>query len=189
VSLTCPNSWEACDVFVNVYSNCATSDTDGGLPYNLQGDDWKAGGCGPSFCLSFNDTCQTPNNNGAVIQQQDTHIKFRMKLFHKQFAGGDEIILPQLVSEPTMYFTTFVKEGRMCSGDKTESECLEQPGVCKWDSTNKCYPEICPPQAPTPPATGAQQCCDIAPGVEAGKCDAAATAITSVCRYNLPTCS
>jgi len=112
-----------------------------------------------------------------------------MKLFHKQFAGGDEIIIPQLVSDPTMYFTTFVKEGRLCSGDKTEVECLEQPGMCKWDaqrSEAKCYAEICPWKPPQPPKP--TPCCDIAPGVEAGQCNAAATAITSVCRYNLPTC-
>lgn len=178
-------------MFVNVYHNCATSNTDGGLPYNLLGDGWAAGGCGPGFCLSFNDTCQTPNNGGSVTQDNETHIRWRMTIFHKQWLGGDDIIIPQLTSEPTMYFTTFVKQGTLCSGDKTKSECLEQPGLCKWDDSpeepvgGRCYAEVCPPVPKKPPAP---VCGDVAPGVEAGVCNAKSTAITSVFKYNLPTC-
>eukprot|EP00756_Hemistasia_phaeocysticola_P041393 Hpha_TRINITY_DN16914_c1_g1::TRINITY_DN16914_c1_g1_i13::g.53926::m.53926 len=188
LSFTCPNDWEACDVFVSVYSNCATGDTDGGLAYNLASEGWSPGSCGPSFCLNFNDTCQSPSTN-AVTQESDTNIKFKMILFHKQAGGGDEISIPELSTDPTMYFTFFVKQGRFCSNDKNQTECLEQPGLCKWDAgrADSCYAEICPPAVPPPP--GVRACCDVAPGVESGECAAAATAITSICEFNLPQCS
>lgn len=179
-------------MFVSVYSNCATSETDGGLPYNLMGDGWNAGSCGPGFCLPFDDTCQMPNNGGAVTQENETHIKWKMTLFHKQWLGGDDIVVPQLTTDPTMYFTTFVKEGIVCGGDNGNSQtaCLQQPGLCTWDDSaeepvgGRCSARLCPPAPLKPPSR--PSCCDIAPGVEGRQCDAPSTAITSVCKFNLP---
>jgi hypothetical protein len=187
LSFLCPEGWEACDVFVEVYSNCATGNTDGGLAYNLASEGWTPGSCGPSFCLSFNDTCQSPANN-AVTQPGDTHIKFKMVMFHKQWAGGDLIPIPAFATDPTMYFTFFVKRGHFCTNDKTEEECLEGNSVCKYDAlapVDKCYAEICPPVVPPP---GRRPCCDIAAGVETADCNAEETAITSVCDFILPEC-
>jgi hypothetical protein len=187
LAFTCPNDWETCDVFVSVYSNCATRSTDGGLAYNLASEGWTPGSCGPSFCFSFNDTCQTPTTT-AVTQEGDTNIKFKLVLFHKQWAGGDDITIPQLATDPTMYFTFFVKQGRFCSNDKNQTECTAQPGLCKWDAqrADPCYAEICPPRVPPP---GNKPCCDVAPGVEAGDCNPPSkTGITSVCDFQLPQC-
>jgi len=184
LQVTCPNAWEACDVFVFVHSHCG-GETNGGLPYNLLGEDWVAGSCGPKFCLSFNATCQTPTNN-SVVQPGDTHIRWTMTLFHKQWQGGDMITVPQLASE-TMYFTMMIKEGSWCA-DKTEAECLLEPGLCKWDATaTSCNAVVCPAPAPGPPPPAVPPtCCDVAPGVESGNCSA--TEITSVCNFNLPVC-
>jgi hypothetical protein len=188
VTFTCPNEWEACDVFVQVYSNCATGNTDGGLAYNLLSEEWTPGSCGPNFCLHFNDTCQSPPTN-AVVQPQDTNIQWKMVMFHKQFNQGDAMPIPQLATTPTMYFTFFVKQGHDCSttGKSSAAECEQTPSVCKWNAaTSECYADICPPVVP--PA-GKRACCDVAPGVESGNCNADDTAITSVCNFKLPQCS
>jgi hypothetical protein len=187
VSFKCPDGWEACDVFVQVYSNCATGDTDGGLAYNLASEGWTPGSCGPNFCLHFNDTCQSPPTN-AVQQPQDTNIQWKMVMFHKQFNQGDAMPIPQLATTPTMYFTFFVKEGHLCTNSKSSAaECEQTPSVCKWNAaTSECYADICPPVVP--PA-GKRACCDVAPGVESGDCNADDTAITSVCNFQLPQCS
>eukprot|EP00756_Hemistasia_phaeocysticola_P003407 Hpha_TRINITY_DN12230_c0_g1::TRINITY_DN12230_c0_g1_i1::g.16937::m.16937 len=187
----CPNGWEACDVFAQVYSNCATSNTDGGLGYNFAFEGWTPGGCGPSFCLGFNETCQTPTTT-AVTQPDETDIRFKMVFFHKQFAGGENIPIPVLATDPTMYFTFFVKEGHFCTNDKNETECLSGNSVCKYDEQrtgDTCYPELCPP-VPRPPGQGQKpsSCCDIAPGVETASCTAEETDITSVCDFKLPIC-
>jgi hypothetical protein len=189
LSFDCPNDWEACDVFISLYSNCATGSTDGGLSYNLASEGWQPGSCGPSFCLNFTDTCQSPVNNAVTQLVGETNIKFKMVLFHKQVGGGNAISIPELLTDPTMYFTFFVKQGNFCSTSKDETECLQQPGLCKWDAgrPDSCYAEICPPVAPPPP--GVRPCCDIAPGVAAAECNAPSTAITSVCDFNLPQCS
>lgn len=189
LNFTCPDNWEACDTFVQVHSNCGTAGTDGGLAYNLGSDGWTAGSCGPRFCLSLNDTCQLPQNN-AVVQFMDTNIRWKMVMFHKQIGGGDPIIIPALATTPTMYFTFFVKRGHFCSNDKNATECVEQPTVCKWDDQreDKCYPDICPPM-PTLPPGPRPDCCDLAPGIETGDCNASDTAITKVCDFDLPNCS
>jgi hypothetical protein len=187
VSFDCPNEWEVCDVFVQVYSNCATGDTDGGLAYNLASEGWTPGSCGPNFCLNFNDTCQSPPTN-AVVQPQDTDIQWKMVMFHKQFPATEPATIPALATNPTMYFTFFVKEGHACSNTKTsQADCEASPSVCKWnEATSECVAEICPPVGPPP---GARACCDVAPGVETGDCAAEDTAITSVCDFNLPQCA
>jgi hypothetical protein len=172
---------------VQVYSNCATGDTDGGLAYNLASEGWTPGSCGPSFCLNFNDTCQFNPPTTAVQQPQDTNIQWKMVMFHKQFSEAEPLTIPQLATTPTMYFTFFVKEGHWCANSKSnQAECEASPSVCKWNAaTSECYADICPPVQPPP---GQRPCCDVAPGVESGSCNADDTAITSVCDFNLPAC-
>lgn len=176
----CPNNWEVCDVFISVYKpkQACNLDTAGGLPANLGEDDgWAAGGCGPGFCLNSSATCGT-----------DTKIHWDMTMFHKQWAGGDEITIPALTSDPTMYFTMFIKEGISCNGDNSQSEC-NQAGMCEWDGESCKLARLCPAPVPRPPLPSPEPCCDLPPGVEAGSCTAGNNAITSVCDFNLPTCS
>jgi len=180
LKLMCPNNWEVCDVFISVYKpkQACNLDTAGGLPANLGEDDgWAAGGCGPGFCLNSSATCGT-----------DTKIHWDMTMFHKQWAGGDEITIPALTSDPTMYFTMFIKEGISCNGDNSQSEC-NQAGMCEWDGESCKLARLCPAPVPRPPLPSPEPCCDLPPGVEAGSCTAGNNAITSVCDFNLPTCS
>eukprot|EP00756_Hemistasia_phaeocysticola_P030635 Hpha_TRINITY_DN16302_c1_g5::TRINITY_DN16302_c1_g5_i1::g.60420::m.60420 len=191
LTIECPEEYEACDLFVSVYSNCGAGGTNGGLPYNLISDGWQSGSCGPGFCLSFNDTCQNNQPDNAVEQPDETNIRFRMVWYHKQIGGGEALQLPQLVTEPSMYFTIFVKEGRFCdnSNGGSEEQCTggTGPGLCQWDGSreeaSRCYFDLCPPAPPPPPRA---ECCDLAPGVEEADCNAGATNITSVCGFKVP---
>jgi len=192
--VTCPNGWEACDLFASVYKpKCPAafaSLQDGGLLYNLVADGWETGSCGPNFCLNFNDTCQNNQATNAVVQQPDTPIHFEMVYFHKQILGGEAYKLPELVSDPSMYFTFFVKEGRVCGGANAASQelCEAKPGSCKWDANRQeqCYFDFCP-LAVKPPASACTKC-DAPSGYESKDCTAPKTEITSQCNFHLPAC-
>eukprot|EP00756_Hemistasia_phaeocysticola_P039402 Hpha_TRINITY_DN16811_c3_g6::TRINITY_DN16811_c3_g6_i1::g.151291::m.151291 len=194
VVVDCPSDWEACDVFLSVYQSCKSDLTNGGLSYNLLSEPgWESGSCGPGFCLSFNDTCQNNEPNNAVYREKslETNIRWRMPLFHKQVAGGEKLALPEFATDPTMYWTLYVKQGIFCSNvnsGNNGADCTAAPGSCAWDAdTQTCDFPLCPSAPPppsTPPVPG--PCVDIAPGVEFAQCGA--TEITSVQNFIVPDC-
>eukprot|EP01065_Artemidia_motanka_P040847 TRINITY_DN5201_c0_g1_i2.p1 TRINITY_DN5201_c0_g1~~TRINITY_DN5201_c0_g1_i2.p1 ORF type:complete len:1185 (+),score=306.38 TRINITY_DN5201_c0_g1_i2:227-3556(+) len=160
VTVTCPNDWAACDLFALVYhcAGCSANSThsvNGGWATNLPLFDWVPSSCAPRFC--------TADAGQPVVQHP-------MVSFYKQASGGDRVTLPDSATQPSMYFSLVVKEGRVCAEAELEAECT---GLCAWNATlSECRPQWCPRQAPKQVPPTQQQCAsECAHGAPHGDCD------------------
>jgi len=130
----------------------------GNWPASLATDGWtSAGKCVPSFC----------SNEG----------QHKFVGFHKQINGGDTEVLPEMDTDPTMYFSIIVKEATPCGAITSETEC-DDALSCTWDSITTarrgeqltsfgCVPNWCP----TTPGGGQNPGCGAcAPGLPGGQC-------------------
>eukprot|EP01065_Artemidia_motanka_P020951 TRINITY_DN24_c0_g1_i1.p1 TRINITY_DN24_c0_g1~~TRINITY_DN24_c0_g1_i1.p1 ORF type:complete len:1333 (+),score=408.90 TRINITY_DN24_c0_g1_i1:378-4001(+) len=138
INITCPNHYEACDLFVWTYNEpgCSKNDThsvNGGWVDSLPGE-WTASSCLPKFC--GNSSCDEPK-------------QFPTVAFHKQILPGETEELPETATNPTMFSAFVVNQGKVCGNHGTQSECEDGIGLCSWIN-NECRLFLCP--APPPPA-------------------------------------
>jgi len=177
INVTCPNQHEACDLMINLYAcpGCSSSGGQawhGGWPSSLGADGWTAAGrCSPSFCSSEG--------------------KHPFVGFHKQILGGDTEVLPEMETDPTMYFSIIVLEGRVCSSITNQTECVDSP-VCQWEgTTSTCYMAWCPSIGTGPSVTSSSGCGPCAPGTPSGQCinTNSTNATTSTPPSNAPSAS
>lgn len=156
INITCPNDWETCEILVNLYvcPGCSSANgqtTHGNWPASLSTDGWTAASrCTASFC---SDAGQHPFVG-----------------FQKSIRAGEVEMLPEVTSEPTMYFSILVKAGRVCDA-LNEMDCGAET-FCHWSSANggECVHEWCP-QIPNNANTPAS-CGPCAPGTPDGTCQA-----------------
>lgn len=160
VNITCPNDWEACELLVNLYicPGCSSSNTTelhGLWPSSLPEGGWRAArNCSSSFCSDLG--------------------RHPFISFHKQILGGEMEMLPETATNPTMYFSFIVMEGRACDAITNETACREA-AFCGWsagggiDNTDVCISDWCP-TTPTN-GTGGGNCGPCAPGTPAGDCE------------------
>jgi len=157
INITCPNSWETCEILLNLYvcpgcSSNGAQTTTGMWPSSLSTDGWVAAGrCTGDWC-----------------EEHPSENRHPFVGFHKQILGGDTEMIPE-TSDTTMYFSLLVKEGKVCSDINDATQCKDAP-FCHWNSAlmgGNCYQDWCPSLgAGTPPAT----CAPCAPGAPEGTC-------------------
>eukprot|EP01065_Artemidia_motanka_P016930 TRINITY_DN204_c0_g2_i9.p1 TRINITY_DN204_c0_g2~~TRINITY_DN204_c0_g2_i9.p1 ORF type:complete len:1298 (+),score=350.56 TRINITY_DN204_c0_g2_i9:79-3972(+) len=146
INITCPAHWEACDMFVYTYRQLGCSEgSNGAWPENLApGDGWQASSCAPKFCGG--NTCQGGRMMHSTVS------------FHKQILGDETEEFPETLTEPSMYTTFVVKQGKVCGNALSRDDCEDGVGVCAW-LNGECSPYLCrrpppevtPPDAPRPP--------------------------------------
>eukprot|EP01065_Artemidia_motanka_P029440 TRINITY_DN3554_c0_g2_i1.p1 TRINITY_DN3554_c0_g2~~TRINITY_DN3554_c0_g2_i1.p1 ORF type:complete len:1249 (+),score=320.29 TRINITY_DN3554_c0_g2_i1:93-3749(+) len=160
INVTCPGSFQACDVWVLSYHcfGCSANETDavnGGWTATLPDQGWRPSSCAPSFCQ----TCRHP-----------------MVSHYKQIAAGQTEVLPETTTSPSMYFSVMVKEGKDCSDPLLVNQTLceaDPVGLCKWDTDEgKCVNNYCRFKAPRPAGgpNNCHACC--AAGTPEGNCTA-----------------
>lgn len=155
INITCPNHWETCELLLNLYvcPGCSSSSgqsTTGNWPASLAGDGWAAAGqCTASFCSS---------------EGQHPFVGF-----HKQIMGGDTEMIPETMTDPTMYFSILVKEGVVCESI-TDSTACEAAALCHYSTdTSSCVLDWCPGLGGPAASPGCGPC---APGTPSGTCQA-----------------
>eukprot|EP01062_Namystynia_karyoxenos_P004655 TRINITY_DN11659_c0_g1_i1.p2 TRINITY_DN11659_c0_g1~~TRINITY_DN11659_c0_g1_i1.p2 ORF type:complete len:349 (+),score=90.44 TRINITY_DN11659_c0_g1_i1:88-1047(+) len=132
MSVTCPNSWDACEVFVITY-HCpgCSGPANGGWVQNLPGEGWRPSSCSPGFCEE-----QAPERRHPTVS------------LYKRLEGGQAAELPESATQPSMYFSLVVQRGRKCEEITSQDQC--SGGLCKW-ADGVCGTSWCPPKTDSAP--------------------------------------